>query len=411
MEWSQPDDRGIRTHIVHVSPRRRISGERHRIASRRTDLQQVILDDIHRSLLQEILCRYSKNWRWERVLALAGSERIDLAHDLLQQLLEAGYVKVVEHRDTRGWLPTVVEPTAADELRSLARLEDREATLAVLNSALGYEPMSEPVHRLHATLTQGRPDVRLRRARLLPHMDRWLEEGRSGTRRDFALFATGHTKGIEDADWRWLEANNVLEPAGIVEHVPMLLIAGAVIIRDENDRRLDVAMAGGPIGLPATFFRQLAKATPPSAWIIIENRTVFDKASSLSGTAGLIWVPGYAPTWWTACVEMMLERLPAPGIIACDPDPAGIEIARSVVALWEKRSLSWKVVGMDAGAMDELPATAPLSLWDRTKLDKMPALPQALETFRHTLLLKERKGEQEGYFDEVRLAALVNEGQ
>src|SRR5688572_14266637 len=116
-EWSEPDERGVRTHVVHVSPRRQISGERHRVADKVTSVSQVVLDDDRRFLLKDILGRCKSTWKWDRILEMAGHERVELAHELLSILLEAGYVKLIERRDARGWMPVRVEPTAARELR------------------------------------------------------------------------------------------------------------------------------------------------------------------------------------------------------------------------------------------------------------------------------------------------------
>lgn len=407
-EWSEPDERGVRTQIVHVSPRRRISGERHRVAEKITSVNQVVLDDERRSLLKDILRRFKSAWKWDRILAMAGHGRVELARELLSMLLEAGYVKLIERRDVRGWQPVRIEPIADRELRALAGIPEHDETMAALGSAMQYQGQSEFAHKLQATLGAGRLDVRLRRARLIPLLDRWLEAGRLGTRRDFALFATGHTKGVEDADWRWLEVNKVLEPAGIVEHIPLVLVAGAFSLIDSDQRRLDVEMARGPIGFPLSAVKNSVKAIPPAAWIIIENRTVFDKASALPSNVGLLWVPGYAPTWWLSIVEALLNLAPARVVIACDPDPAGIEIAARALTLWQRRELPWRIVGMDAAALDALPCHAALSAWDRAALVRMGELPAPLEAFRQALATYGKKGEQEGYFNDTRLAALIS---
>lgn len=408
-EWSEPDNQGIRTQVVYLRPRRRVSGERHRLASRTADIGQVVLDSVHRLLLKEILERFRSGWRWERVLAVAGHQRVEIAHALISTLLEAGYVKLVERRDARGWQPILVEPIATQALRILAGIQERDEVLATLAKALEYQGRTTLTHRLQMQLDTGRLDIKLRRACLIPHLDRWLENGRSGTRRDFALFATGHTKGIEDADWRWLEANGALEPAGIVEHIPLLLVGGAFAIFDVHERVLDISVARGPVGLPASAIVQSIEATPPAVWIVIENRTVFDKACALLSNVGLLWVPGYAPTWWLAAVGALLDRAPARAVLACDPDPAGIEIATKALELWENRALTWRVAGMDAAALKALPSRVPLSPWDRKTLVRMGELPAQLDDLRQALINNGTKGEQEGYFNDARLAALVNE--
>lgn len=409
-EWSAPDERGIRTHIVHVSPRRRISGERHRAAEKIVPVGRVVLDNERRNLLKKILGRFDGAWKWERVLSLAGHERVDLVYELLTMLLEAGYVKLIERRDSRGWQPIRIEPTADAELRTLAGIPDPSEAIEALNNAMQYQARTEFAHKLQATLSAGRLDVRLRRARLLPFLDQWLDVGRSGTKRDFALFAAGHTKGIEDADWRWLEANDVLEGAGIVEHIPLLLVGGIFTLNGTDQRRLDISMAGGPLGIPLSAIIGSIDTTPPASWIVIENRTAFDKVSVLSTNAGVLWLPGYAPTWWLEAVGALLDRAPARAVVACDPDPAGIEIALRVIALWEQRGLRWSTSGMDAAALEALPSRIPLSPWDKATLSRVGEIPAPLEVLRQTLMAIGQKGEQEGYFNDVRVSALVSEG-
>ncbi len=52
-------------------------------------------------------------------------------------------------------------------------------------------------------------------------------------------------------------------------------------------------------------------------------------------------MPGFAPTWWLESVELLITLQPAPALIACDPDPAGIEIALQAGRLWKGARLAW----------------------------------------------------------------------
>lgn len=409
-EWSEPDARGIRTLTVFLRPKRRISGERRRRADRHTALTEALLEEDHRKLLRDLLVRFQGEWHWTRVLRVAGHERVEIASSLLGVLLEQGYVEIVERRDARGWQPHKVIPVAMEALRGLAGLPDLAALSNELAAARAYVPRTAPARELSAQLETGRMDIRVRRARLMPFIDDWILSGRSGTRRDFALYATGDTKGIEDADWRWFEASSVLEPAGIVDHVPLLLAGGSFSLIDAHDRRLDVAGAQGPLGLPATAIVSAMSMVSPSAWIVIENRTVFDKACALHSPHGVLWVPGYAPNWWLATVEALLDRASASLVLACDPDPAGIEIALRVIRLWDMRGLAWKTAGMNAADLQNLPSRRPLTTWDRAALERLFDLPHGLGDLRLALLESGFKGEQEGFFDESRLSALIKGG-
>jgi hypothetical protein len=406
-EWTEPDARGIRTLTLFLRPKRRISGERRRRADQHSTVTQAVLEEEHCRLLRDLLVRFQGEWHWSRVLRVAGHERVEIANSLLAALLETGYVEIVERRDARGWLPHKVIPAAIEELRTLAGLPDLAALSSALSAALGYVPRTAPVQDLSAQLEAGRMDIRLRRARLMPFVDDWILSGRSGTRRDFALYATGDTKGIEDADWRWLESTAVLESAGIVDHTPLLLVGGGFSLVAAHGRRLDVPAAHGPLGLPAAAIAGAMSIASPPAWIVIENRTVFDKACALRPACGVVWVPGYAPTWWLAAVEALLERASTRLVLACDPDPAGIEIALRVIRLWNVRGLLWKTVGMDATDLQILPARKPLTTWDRAALERLRDLPPGLSDLRRALLESGVKGEQEGFFDHTRLSALV----
>lgn len=406
-EWSEPDARGIRTLTLYLRPKRRISGERRRRTDLQTGLTEALLEEDHRQLLRDLLARFQGEWHWSRVLQTAGHARVEIANSLAATLVEKGYVELVERRDVRGWQLYKVIPIAMEPLRALAGLPDLAALSNALAVAQAYAPRTAPVQQLSSQLETGRIDIRLRRARLIPLVDEWILSGRSGTRRDFALFATGDTKGIEDADWRWLELNSVLEPAGIVDHIPLLLVGGNVSFLDLAERRLDVAAAQGPLGLPATVINRLKAAAPPRAWIVIENRTVFDKACILHPSCGVLWVPGYAPNWWLVAVDALLERASARLVLACDPDPAGIEIALRVIRLWEVRGLAWKTEGMSATDLKSLPSRRQLSTWDRVTLERLADLPLELRNLRQELLESGVKGEQEGFFDETRISALV----
>lgn len=407
-DWSAPDNRGIQTKIIYLRPNRRVSGERCRAAMRQAKVDQVLVTNTQRMLLQTLLQRFRRTWRWDSVMRTAGHEQVETARQLVEVLLEAGYVHVTERCDARGWQTAVIEPVATNTLRQLAGLAERDEKAERLEALLIRTPRYAQTQTLLDSLQSGRLEVRLRRAALLDPLDRWLDEGRAGTRRDFALFSTGDTKGVPQADWYWLERNGALDAASVVDHVPHLLAGGTFTIFDASDRRLDMAAARGPLGLPPTAIHAAAGVAPPVKWVVIENRGVFDKACKLVPDVGVLWVPGYAPNWWLDAVDALLLHAPAPGVFACDPDPAGMDIALRISRLWEKRGLKWCLAAMDGEALDELPVRKPLSAWDRQKLESLGELPAALERARAALVQRGQKGEQEGYFEELRLRALVD---
>ena len=111
-----------------------------------------------------------------------------------------------------------------------------------------------------------------------------------------------------------------------------------------------------------------------------------------------MWLPGFAPSWWRQNVAQLLTLCPASALIACDPDPAGIEIALQVARIWDKAGLSWQPWGMEVEVLSSLPNHQPLSQNDKEQLQRLlrQPLPASLEALAHWMLFHAKKGEQEG---------------
>ena len=89
--------------------------------------------------------------------------------------------------------------------------------------------------------------------------------------------------------------------------------------------------------------RATAFAGEISCWKVVENLTSFERVvKSSAEKEGVIWVPGFAPSWWTTSVAHLISLSKAPGKVACDPDPAGLFIASQVGKVWEKQRISWE---------------------------------------------------------------------
>jgi hypothetical protein len=132
---------------------------------------------------------------------------------------------------------------------------------------------------------------------------------------------------------------------------------------------------------------------------VVENRTSFERAARLSGAEdAVLWVPGFAPSWWLQCVTHLLALRPAPALIACDPDPAGIEIALQAGRLWEEVRLAWDPWCMDVQTLAALPSTRPLEESDRERLQRLRqrSVPADLGELAEWMLAHNRMGEQEG---------------
>ncbi len=138
-----------------------------------------------------------------------------------------------------------------------------------------------------------------------------------------------------------------------------------------------------------------------SRWQLVENRTSFERvAKNREPDAGVIWLPGFPPSWWREAVGRLLDLAPAPAHIACDPDPAGIAIALKAAELWQERGLAWQPWKMAAADLASLRVRKPLTEGDRQQLTTMqqdPALPATLAELLKWMLEQGEKGEQEGY--------------
>jgi hypothetical protein len=113
---------------------------------------------------------------------------------------------------------------------------------------------------------------------------------------------------------------------------------------------------------------------------------------------GVFWVPGFAPTWWKKAVSLIIHLCPAPALIACDPDPAGIDICLDVGELWSTSSLAWEPWKMDTATLVSLPRKKALSEDDRSRVQRILArpLPDMLRELSLLMLENGEKGEQEG---------------
>jgi hypothetical protein len=85
-----------------------------------------------------------------------------------------------------------------------------------------------------------------------------------------------------------------------------------------------------------------------TCWKVVENLTSFERVVSSSGkTEGVIWVPGFAPSWWVKSISHLISLTKAPGMVACDPDPAGLLIASQVGEIWDSKAFAWEPWFMD----------------------------------------------------------------
>jgi len=404
--WSAADADGIESAAFDVSSRFPLGRQRWRraAAGRREPLDT--WSAAQRELLREWLAGAAGSRRWDSLLKIAGGMRVELARQLCDELLLNGWIERCESREPRRehWRWTQIVWCRRDRLHAALGLpppdlrEQVRAQLAQAAATLGEfaAALDDLQDRASA--------IALRRLALLRALQEWKALARDGTRREFAQFAGAHTKSIADADWRWLDERVDLEAFGVRRHSPALWLRAPLRLRLAQGE-LDLRAVPDLIGLsPATVDALAAADGEIGCWRLVENRTSFEQAArAFGGRDGVIWLPGQAPPWWFAAVRAVLRLAPAPLRIACDPDPAGIEIALSVARCWEERGLGWSAWQMDAGALAALPKRLPLVDDDRARIARLQvlALPSTLRSLLQAMQERDArgepaKGEQEG---------------
>jgi hypothetical protein len=355
---------------------------------------------------RELLARWVRrggNSRWETLRNDAGNTHVQMAQDLLDWLLRAGGVAVTEQRQHSGWWPQHVELLHLPQLRAALGLRDKDsdaqrwqecrALLHGLNNA-ALSPALFALDELPVQRALARQD-------LIFKLHDWQTQQQSGTRRNFALFARDDTKAVSDGEWNWLESVLDLAEFGIERHTPLLLIAAPLALTLPNGL-LDLASCADFAALtPATVQSMTAASGTISRWQLVENRTSFENvAKKRDADTGVIWLPGFPPTWWREAVGRLLDLAPAPAYIACDPDPAGIAIALKAAEQWRERGLSWQPWKMAAADLASLRVRKPLTEGDKLQLAALQqdsTLPSALAELLEWMLKQGEKGEQEGY--------------
>lgn len=359
------------------------------------------LPDDWRRLLVRWLARGGRS-RWDTLARDAGPSGLHRSQALLDWLLRHGWATVEEERRHGDWWPLRVELREPESLRAALGLPDM-AALAHDWASLRARLADSGDTALDSALASldSLPAARaLARGELLAALGRWRAEQRGGTRRDFALFARGTTKAVSDAEWRWLDNTLDLADFRIERHTPTLLLAGSMTLQFEaGDWPLDAAPDFAAL-TPDTLGRTQGVARAPRTWLLVENRTSFEReARERPADTAVVWLPGYPPTWWREAMRGLLRLAPAPARIACDPDPAGIEIALSAGLLWEAAGLIWTPWNMDAETLASLPARQTLTEWDRSRIVQLRSqpLPLALQGLLDEMDRRGEKGEQEGW--------------
>jgi hypothetical protein len=360
---------------------------------------------------RELLTRWVRrggNSRWETLRNDAGVNRVQMADALLDWLLRGSWAAVTEQWKFGEWWPQQVGLLHLPQLRAALGLRDREddsqrwQEIRALLQALDNEALVPAILALDELPVAHA----LKRHDLIFRLQDWQAKQRSGTRRDFALFARGDTKGVGEAEWNWLEQSLDLAEFRIERHTPLLLISASLTLNMPGGQ-LDLASCAGFAALTPDTLHSATSASVTTAsgamgrWQLVENRTSFERvARDREDDTGVIWLPGFPPGWWRKAVGRLLDLAPAPAQIACDPDPAGIAIALKAAEHWHERNIAWLPWKMSAADLAKLRARKPLTETDKFQLASLQRenhLPEQLAELAKWMLEHGEKGEQEGY--------------
>ncbi len=398
-DWSAPGPDGLCIRTLDVGAKTTLRGRRLRRALNADPGVIAVWPAAWRDLLLQWLNGAAKR-RWNTLLSHAGNAGFPLAHDLLTALLRAGLVESDESREQGQWKTRYVMFIDPAALRTALGLPDAGALRIQLAGEISMPPQDARLTPLWGGLGNYPPARGLERCALLRKLDAWIAEDRFGTRRDFALFARGATKAISGAEWKWLESLADFGEFGIEKHTPSLWLRAPLTMRF-GEKIIDLSAIPDMIGIsPATLTLLDGIEGDIECWHLIENRTSFERVAREHGDAdGVIWLPGFAPSWWKKSVEHLLHYKPASAKIACDPDPAGINIALEAGVVWEACGLAWSPWKMDVHELMRLNARLPLSPHDKVLLEQLlaRALPSALRELADWMKSHDQKGEQEGY--------------
>lgn len=398
-DWSAPDADGLCTRLLDVGAKSTLRGRRLRRARHADVCAVATWPAAWRDLLLLWLDGAARR-RWNTLLERAGSAGFGIAHELLDALLRAGLAEADETRARGQWQVQQVTFIERAALRAALGLPDNDALRAQLADEITTPPQEPRLLPLWTELADYPPARGLERCALLRKLDAWIAGNRFGTRRDFALFARGATKAVSSAEWQWLETLGEFAAFGIERHTPALWLRAPLTLH-AGETRLDLRAVPDVIGVsPATLAALDGVTGDIGCWRLIENRTSFERAAREFGAAdGVIWLPGYAPAWWQDCVRQLIRYRTAPALIACDPDPAGMEIALAAGVLWRSLGLEWSPWKMSAQDLMQLDARLPLSGHDKVLLEQLLTrdLPHALRELASWMAEHGEKGEQEGY--------------
>ena len=187
--------------------------------------------------------------------------------------------------------------------------------------------------------------------------------------RELSVRITGDSKGLENIRNYLKDALGDLNYYGIVEHSPFIFcrlpVTGKI-----NGKTIDLTACDDYMSLTLrsakTFKPELSKM---KRLILIENLTPFETLARdherLGDNTGILFISGYPPSHISEFVKKLMNFSPFEGLIWCDLDPDGVEIALTAAKWFEK--VSWSPLFMDKEFLQSS-VNKPLSENDLNKL-------------------------------------------
>lgn len=341
---------------------------------------------------------------WQKLAGLAHKNDLDALYDWL---LRYGCIVAYESFKNGEWWPYKIEWQHTNRLRKALGLtvaEEQQSALQQLLHGLAQQTNDDERWLLLIdSLATLHVATALKRAQLLQSLSQWQQAQRSGSYRDFALFARGDTKALSSSEWAWIASQLDLSNYGIQPHTPLLYIAAHMQLQLASGV-LDIAASRPFIALPISSLDTLTaiQSAQLRAWIVVENLTSFERvAAKREADTAVVWLPGFAPGWWQQLMSLMVRLCPAPLQIACDPDPAGVSIALNVMQLWQRQGLEAQPWCMGVAELQQCLHRKSLDAYDQRRLlsflERLPELHPTLAALVQYMQDTQQKAEQESY--------------
>lgn len=190
--------------------------------------------------------------------------------------------------------------------------------------------------------------------------------------RELSVRLTGDSKGLESIRSYLRTVIGDLKHYGITEH-SALLFCRLPLIGKISDRTIDLSACADFVSM-TSMTAGLFEPTSSSMRriVLVENLTPFERLARESerfgNDTGILFLSGYPPGFVRDFVKRLLKFRPIEGLIWCDLDPDGIEIALTAGKWFGKSNWNPLFMGKDWLSSSK---TKPLSEADFKKLNNL----------------------------------------